>query len=238
MPAMHSASGLKGRGVCLPAPHRRPTVYLLKPGSIERDELGRILDARSSVVLITSGPHRIVVDTGLAGEESTIVSALAELGLRPEEVDIIVNTHSHPDHCGGNHLFREASKAGTGDGEIIAPGVSIMATAGHSPDSISVVVDGSIVCLNLQHGAAGAGPSYPDQRTEAGIIVIAGDALPTLGNFLKEVPPALHTDRNLAEASLKKIIEIADVVVPGHDTPFSIRKKAYIPNSGKMDLTF
>jgi glyoxylase-like metal-dependent hydrolase (beta-lactamase superfamily II) len=63
----------------------------------------------------------------------------------------------------------------------------------------------------------------------SGVVVIAGDALPTLGNFLKTVPPALHVNRGLAIASLQRIIALADVVIPGHDFAFSIRKKAYVP---------
>jgi glyoxylase-like metal-dependent hydrolase (beta-lactamase superfamily II) len=181
-----------------------PEVYLLKPGSMQRDESGKILDARSSVTLIVSGTRRIVVDTGLKGEELQILKALAGLGFRPEEIDTVVNTHSHPDHCGNNHLFSRAKILVPKEGETIAPGVWAMETPGHSLDSISVVVE-----------------SFE-------IAVMAGDALPTLGNFQKNVPPALHVDRALAVASMAKIASVADVVVPGHDLPFSIPKRAYI----------
>jgi len=181
-----------------------PEVYLLKPGSMQRDESGKILDARSSVTLIVSGTRRIVVDTGLKGEELQILKALAGLGFRPEEIDTVVNTHSHPDHCGNNHLFSRAKILVPKEGETIAPGVWAMETPGHSLDSISVVVE-----------------SFE-------IAVMAGDALPTLGNFKKNVPPALHVDRALAVASMAKIASVADVVVPGHDLPFSIPKRAYI----------
>jgi len=181
-------------------------VFLLKPGSIKRDEQGAILDARSSSTLILSQSHKIVVDSGQQGEEKAILQSLADLQIRPEEVDILVNTHSHPDHCGNNHLFSQArAPAAAKDGDMIAPAVYIMATPGHSPDSISVMVEA-------------------DQT-----VVVAGDALPTLGNYLKKVPPALHTDLDLALASMNRIMEIADIVIPGHDLPFSLRKDAYVP---------
>lgn len=181
-----------------------PEVSLLKPGSIERDECGRILDARSSVTMIISGQHKIIVDSGLQGEEEAIRKALAELGTKPEEVDCIVNTHSHSDHCGNNHLFSRAKVLAVKEGDAIAPGVRILATPGHSMDSISVAVETNEV------------------------IVISGDALPTLGNFLKKVPPALHVNCDLAVDSMQRITALADVVIPGHDFPFSIRKKAYV----------
>jgi glyoxylase-like metal-dependent hydrolase (beta-lactamase superfamily II) len=189
---------------------RMPAVFLLKPGSIERDECGRILDARSSVTMIISGRHKIVVDSGLQGEEEAIRWALAELGIKPEEIDFIVNTHSHPDHCGNNHLFSHAKVLAAKEGDAVAPGVWVLATPGHSMDSISVAVETKVV------------------------TVISGDALPTLGNLQKNVPPALHVDRGLAVASMQRIMALADFVVPGHDFPFSVRKKAYVPLPFRM----
>jgi glyoxylase-like metal-dependent hydrolase (beta-lactamase superfamily II) len=140
------------------------------------------------------------------------LEALADLGFRPEEIDTVVNTHSHPDHCGNNHLFSRTKILVPKEGDMIAPGVWAIKTPGHSPDSISVVVE-----------------SFE-------IAVMAGDALPTLGNLQKNVPPALHVDRALAMASMAKIASLADVVVPGHDLPFSIRKRAYIQLPAQADL--
>ncbi len=190
-----------------------PRVFLLKSGSIERDQAGNILDARSSVTLIKTERGWIIVDTGQVGDEEEILKALADLGLEKSDIDIIVNTHSHPDHCANNRLFSRAKTVYPKDGELIAPGVRVLATPGHSPDSISVLVDAAI------HPPGGDGTA-PATR----IVVIAGDALPTLGNFQKRVPPAVHYDRALAVASMNKIIEMADMVIPGHDRPFSLRE--------------
>ena len=192
-----------------------PRVFLLKPGSILRDQGGNILDARSSVTLIKTERGWIIVDTGQVGDEEEILKALADLGLEKSDIDIIVNTHSHPDHCANNRLFSRAKTIYPKDGELIAPGVRALATPGHSPDSISVLVDAAI------HPPRGDGTA-PATR----IVVIAGDALPTLGNFQKRVPPALHYDRALAVGSMNMIIAIADVVIPGHDQPFSLREES------------
>lgn len=189
-----------------------PRVFLLKAGSIERDLAGIILDARSSVTLIKTERGWIIVDTGQVGDEEEILKALADLGLEGSDIDIIVNTHSHPDHCANNRLFSRAMKMYPNDGEEIAPGVRALATPGHSPDSISVLVDAAI--------QQGDGTTPATRR-----VVIAGDALPTLGNFQKRVPPAVHYDRALAVASMNKIIEMADMVIPGHDRPFSVREE-------------
>ena len=191
----------------------RPRVFLLKAGSILRDQGGNILDARSSVTLIESERGWIIVDTGQEGDGEEILNALADLGLEKSDIDFIVNTHSHPDHCANNRLFSQAMRIYPKDGELIAPGVRALATPGHSPDSISVLVDADI------HPPGGDGTA-PATR----IVVISGDALPTLGNFQKRVPPAVHYDRALAVASMNKIIAIADMIIPGHDRPFFVRE--------------
>ncbi len=189
-----------------------PRIYLLKPGSILRDRAGNILDARSSVTLILTERERIIVDTGQEGDGELILKALNRMDLDGADIDFIVNTHSHPDHCSNNHLFFRAKIISPTDGELVAPGVQALATPGHSPDSISVVVD--------------AASHMPEEEREPASrrVVIAGDALPTSGNFQKRVPPALHYDRALAVASMDKIIAIADLVIPGHDRPFSVRE--------------
>lgn len=191
-----------------------PRIYLLKAGSILRDQAGNILDARSSVTLIESERGKIIVDTGQVGDGEEILKALKKLGLEQSDIDIIVNTHSHSDHCANNRLFPRATKISPKDGEVIAPGVRALATPGHSQDSISLVVDSAI------HPPEGEGIAPATRR-----VVIAGDALPTLGNFQKKVPPAVHCDRALAVASMNKIIEMADMVIPGHDRPFSVRSR-------------
>jgi N-acyl homoserine lactone hydrolase len=187
-----------------------PRAFLLKAGLLERDEEGNILDARSSVTLILAASKMIVVDTGLAGEAEEILGRLAKLELSPEEVDLVINTHNHPDHCGNNDLFWRAQVlSGKGaerikEGDIVAPGVWIMETPGHTLDCISVVCESS-------------------RR-----IVVAGDALPLMGNYLKWVPPRLHVDRDLAMKSMARIVEAADLVVPGHDLPFLVRERTRV----------
>jgi N-acyl homoserine lactone hydrolase len=181
-----------------------PRAYLLKPGSILKDDFGTIIDARSSVTLISTGTLRIIVDTGLKGEEKIILGSLAERGLNPEDIDSVINTHAHQDHTGNNFVFARAKVLSPKEGDVIAPGVKIIDTPGHTMDSISVVVESQ------------------------NVVVLAGDALPTFSNYIKGVPPAHHVDRGMACRSLSRILQIADVVVPGHDRPFSVRDKAYV----------
>ncbi|HEX9015430.1 MAG TPA: MBL fold metallo-hydrolase [Chloroflexota bacterium] len=82
------------------------------------DELNRV-GMRMTSLLITDGEHSIVVDTGygsklssntrtLLGIETTglLPEKLSAHGIQPDQVDIVINTHLHADHCGGNTVKR------------------------------------------------------------------------------------------------------------------------------------
>ncbi|MCQ8902776.1 MAG: MBL fold metallo-hydrolase [Methanothrix sp.] len=175
-------------------------ILLVKPGALERDEAGNILYASSSVTLIISD-RTVVVDTGSADERELVFDGLKRYGASPDDIEIVVNTHLHEDHTGGNDMFRNADllsyHTGLREGCILARGVSVIETPGHTLDSISVL------CM-------------------PGSVVIAGDALPTADNYIKDLPPRIHADRALALRSMHRIAGIARIVVPGHGMPFSI----------------
>src|SRR3954452_24224553 len=63
------------------------------------------------VHLIDHPDARVLVDTGMtelhpaAADLDPRLTALSEQTLDPASIDIVVNTHLHFDHCGGNHLF-------------------------------------------------------------------------------------------------------------------------------------
>jgi hydroxyacylglutathione hydrolase len=64
-------------------------------------------------VTVILGKHKIgLVDTGF---EPAIVNNLfpfiKKLGRSPEEIDLVVNTHSDPDHVQGNKIIKEKTKA-------------------------------------------------------------------------------------------------------------------------------
>ena len=41
-------------------------------------------------------------------EDQTIAAQLAKIGVQPEEIDIVINSHLHFDHCSNNKLFPQA----------------------------------------------------------------------------------------------------------------------------------
>jgi glyoxylase-like metal-dependent hydrolase (beta-lactamase superfamily II) len=84
------------------------------------DELNRIPMALNCLLVIAQG-KRILVDTGfghkvppkhasqlaLQRPEGDLLDALRRIGYGPEDIDIVINTHLHLDHCGGNTLRRQ-----------------------------------------------------------------------------------------------------------------------------------
>jgi len=90
---------------------------------ITPDELHRI-PMGLNCLLIESAGKKILVDTGLGTKHSSkrkeilrleqsegLVGALGKIGVAADDVDIVVNTHLHNDHCGGNTFFNEHGQA-------------------------------------------------------------------------------------------------------------------------------
>ncbi|MBK8276460.1 MAG: MBL fold metallo-hydrolase [Nitrospira sp.] len=83
------------------------------------DELNRI-PLSLTALLIRANGNNILVDTGLGPKEDeklhrmfavertpTILESLKRLGLEPDDIHLVINTHLHFDHAGGN-TTREA----------------------------------------------------------------------------------------------------------------------------------
>ncbi len=68
-------------------------LYQIKPGRL------------SSHCYLITADRIALIDSGTAKDYQTLESELREIGVKPEEVDYVINTHEHFDHIGGNlHL--------------------------------------------------------------------------------------------------------------------------------------
>ena len=60
----------------------------------------------SANMVLVHGPRPILVDTGFGSDFPATVALLREAGARPEDLALIVNSHYHSDHVGGNYGFQ------------------------------------------------------------------------------------------------------------------------------------
>ena len=183
--------------------------YVIKPGKVIYDEEGVVHYASSSVTLINDGPL-ILVDTALGEDWPIIKAGIEEAGFHPSEIDIVVNTHLHLDHIGCNDKFKTKKYANLKEIQRvnregyfpcprkISKRTFILETPGHVDGHISVVFKGR--------------------------AVMAGDAIPTRDNYARRTIPKIHTDAQKAMESLIKIVEIAKIIIPGHDEPIKVPK--------------
>lgn len=58
---------------------------------------------------IIDGPAITLVDAGVRGSEEKIFDYIRSIGRNPEEISLLILTHSHPDHIGGASAVRQAT---------------------------------------------------------------------------------------------------------------------------------
>ncbi|MEW6684625.1 MAG: MBL fold metallo-hydrolase [Candidatus Edwardsbacteria bacterium] len=86
------------------------------------DEKNRIELGLNCLLIETKG-KKILIDTGIGDKFSkkiaeiygidkkdTLISSLKKIGVSPNNIDIVINTHLHFDHCGGNTIRTEDGK--------------------------------------------------------------------------------------------------------------------------------
>ena len=182
--------------------------------------------------VVTHPGGAILVDTGVGGPPDaltdwrvvnrTVADALADIDMTPGDIDLVINTHLHFDHCGQNAVFKHAAcwvqraelarskvqepelydwfdfmnarfELLDGDTEVV-PGVSIITTPGHTSGHQSVVVStgGRTGGAQDQRRAGGA----RDQH--GGTEVLIGDAAYTSvlysGPADQKLPPGQAAD--------------------------------------------
>lgn len=162
----------------------------------------------ATISLVCDGNLNIVVDPGVLDDQRILVDALRSEGLEVGDIDLVVLTHSHFDHFRNVGMFAKAKvlvfwglwdgNTGTEWDENISDDIKVLKTPGHSSDSLSLVV-----------------------KTEQGVVLICGDV------FWKENEPIedpYADDAEQLKESRKKILEIADYIVPGHGGMFKVKR--------------
>ena len=159
-----------------------------------------------TVSLVRDGDRVIVVDPGMVPGRASILDPLRALGVAPEDVTDVVLSHHHPDHTVNIALFgevpvhdfqavytRDEWQRRPADGVSLTPSVRLLATPGHTPQDLSVLVGTPAEVVALTHlWWTAEGPA--------------------------EDPYA--PDPDLLRASRQRVLAVADRVVPGHGPAF------------------
>jgi N-acyl homoserine lactone hydrolase len=198
------------------------------------------------VFYLEGSDRHILVDTGLeqfmvpeAAEKELgykileFEAALATLKLTPEEIDIIIHTHLHNDHCENDYKCTNAEVyVQKAEREFlnnphpvdhryypdILDDVQVVEIEGDAN-----IVDGIDVIFSPGHTVGGQSVAI---NTSEGRAVITGFCcndknFPTAG---PAIAPGVHIDLTEAYDSIQKIKEMADILIPLHDPGVGTRK--------------
>lgn len=159
-----------------------------------------------TVTLVRDGDRVIVVDPGMVPARAAILDPLIALGVTPDDVTDVVLSHHHPDHTVNVALFgevpvhdvqaiyqRDSWTRRPAEGFAVSPSVRLLATPGHTPQDVTTLVgtgDGVVALTHLWWTAEGPAE---DPYTP---------------------------DRDVLRAQRERVLAVADLVVPGHGSPF------------------
>ena len=160
----------------------------------------------STVVLVRDGDAVVVVDPGMVAHRRLILDPLAALGVDPLDVTDVVLSHHHPDHTMNIALFTAARvhdhwavyrddlwEDRPAEGFEITPAIRLLETPGHTAQDITTLVGTGEGLTAMTHAWWSVdGPQDDPFAVDAGAL----------------------------EASRRRILAVADLVVPGHGAPF------------------
>ncbi len=176
--------------------------------------------ASSTTTLIQDSNLNVVVDPGM--NRKALLNGLAKEGLKPEDINFVIVTHTHLDHSLLAGIFKNAKilddnsiysfngKIAEHEGKVPNTDIEIISTPGHDPFHCSVLVD----------------------TTEYGKVAVAGDVFwwvdgqeqKTDKQSLLEHKDPYVKDEPVLIKSRQKLLETVDYIIPGHGKMFKIIK--------------
>ncbi len=189
-------------------------------------------------ILIDSGADAEVAKNwrNLPAEEIvTFEDALASLDLNPNDIDLVIQTHLHWDHCSNTHkcknarvlvqedelrfaqsphpmmvgypwhLLRGLNFVPVSGRYEVIPGIELIPTPGHTPGTQSVAI-------NTDQGKA----------VLTGFCCLNENFNPPdeVKKHMPVIAPGIHLNASDAYESILRIKELADILIPIHDPSF------------------
>lgn len=214
---------------------------------------GETLDLPVSSILLRHKQGNVLFDTGchptaladaptrwgtlakalqpVGDPDAHVLNGLADLGLQPDDIDVVVNSHFHPDHCGCNEFFKrativchrlelEAAQAEDGEQRGYLPAdwrhpMPIRTIEGEH----DVFGDAQLLLLPLPGHTPGTIGALATLERD-GRFLMAADAVALRPNLEQEVMPKNTWNPDLALASLREVQRLEDdgaTIIFGHD---------------------
>ena len=160
-----------------------------------------------TVSLVRAGDVVAIVDPGMVPDRNVILDPLAERGVSAASVTDVVLSHHHPDHSANVALLpnarvhdhwaiyhRDIWESRAAEGYVLAPGVTLLETPGHTPQDITTLVE-----------------------TDEGVA-----ALTHLWWHESAESDPLATDVAELHRQRARVLELAVRIVPGHSEAFVV----------------
>jgi len=176
--------------------------------------------ASSTTTLIRDKDLKIIVDPGM--NRKLLLESLGKEDLAPKEINYVILTHTHIDHCLLAGIFENAiilddSSTYTFDGKIGGhkervpnTDIEIIKTPGHDQFHCSVLVNDNKLGKIIIAGDIFWWADNEEQKTDRESLMIHAD-------------PYVKNKEQLTE-SRKLILEKADYIIPGHGKMFEVKR--------------
>jgi N-acyl homoserine lactone hydrolase len=203
-----------------------------------------LIQHKQGNVLFDTGCHPSVVEQGeerwgslmkvmtpIMRAEDTLLPSLACVGVNPDDIDVVVNSHFHPDHCGCNEFFRKATimvhareiEAANAPGAEAAGYLRADWDHGQTTDAVNgerdVFGDGRLVLIPLPGHTPGTMGATVNLDS-GGSFLLASDAVSLRQNLDADTVPrnTWNADALLKSfADIRRIEKSGATVVCGHD---------------------